>query len=60
MLNRLNIKYLFFNCPICVMSLYIFGQGGRGHWAIYYTSPQVFTITFLIRCLNNFGDFTGI
>ena len=32
-------------------------QEGRGHWAVYYTSPQSFIITFLIRWLKNFGDF---
>ena len=32
-------------------------QGGRGHRAVYYTSPQSLRITFPIRCLNNFGDF---
>ena len=21
-------------------------QGGRGHWAIYFTSPQIFIVTF--------------
>ena len=25
-------------------------------WAVYYTSPQSFIITFLICWLNNFGD----
>ena len=25
---------------------YIFVQGGRGHWALYYTSPQSFIIKF--------------
>ena len=34
----------------------VFSQGGRGHWPVYYTSPQVFTITFFIRRLNNFGN----
>ena len=30
-------------------------QGGRGHWAVYYTSPQSFSIMFLIPYwLNNF------
>ena len=28
-------------------------QGGKGHCAVYYTSPQ----SFLIRWLNNFRDF---
>ena len=32
-------------------------QGGRGHLAVYDTSPQTFEINFLIRWLNNFGDF---
>ena len=34
-----------------------FIQGGRGHWAVYYTSPQSFIITLLISWLNNFGEF---
>ncbi len=33
-------------------------QGGRGQWAVYYTSPQSFII--LIRWLNNFGDLSQI
>ena len=32
-------------------------QGGRGHWAVYYTSPPSFIITFSIRWLKNFGDY---
>ena len=32
-------------------------QEGRGHWALYYTSPQSLIIMFLIRWLNNLGDF---
>ena len=32
-------------------------QGGRGQWAVYYTSPQSCIIRFLIRWLNNFGDY---
>ena len=24
----------------------IYNQGGRGHWAVYYTSPRSFVITF--------------
>ena len=24
----------------------IFHQGGRGHWAVYFTSPQSFIVTF--------------
>ncbi len=31
------------------------GQGGRGHWAVYYTSRQIVLITFVIRWVNNFG-----
>ena len=27
-------------------------QGGSGHWAVYYTSPQCFRILF-----SDFGDF---
>ena len=30
-------------------------QGGRGHLVVYYTGPQSFIISFLIRWLNNFG-----
>ena len=39
--------------------MYVSGmvQGGRGHWTVYYTSPQSFIIAFLIRWPNNFGDF---
>ena len=33
-------------------------QEGRGHWAVYYTSPQSFIITIYIRWINNFGDFS--
>ena len=29
----------------------------RGQWAVYFTSPQSFTITFFIRLLINFEDF---
>ena len=32
-------------------------QGERGNWAVYYTSPQSFKLTFSYRWLNNFGDF---
>ena len=36
-------------------------QGGRGHWAVYYTSPKRFIITFsYIHWLNNFRDFYWI
>ena len=34
-------------------------QGGRGQWAVYYTSPQSFMSTFS-RWLTNFGDFHWI
>ena len=27
--------------------------------SVYYTSPKSFIITFLIRRLNNFGDFSA-
>ena len=37
-----------------------FSQGGRGHWEVYYTSPQSFIITFLTRLFNNFWDFYRI
>ncbi len=29
-------------------------KGGRGHWAVFYTSPQRLSI---VPWLNNFGDF---
>ena len=32
-------------------------QGGRGHWAVFYTSLKIFFITFFIPWLNNFEDF---
>ena len=35
-------------------------QGGRGHWAVYYTFPQSFIIKILIHWLSNFGDFYWI
>ena len=31
-----------------------------GQWAVYYTSPQSFKVTFLIRWLNNIEDFYWI
>ena len=31
-------------------------QAGRGHWVVYYTSPQNFIITVSLRWLNNLGD----
>ena len=33
---------------------------GMGQWAVYYTSPQSFMITFCYSILNNFGDFYWI
>ena len=30
-------------------------QGGRGHWAGYYTSPQSFNIVFLFVGLTTLG-----
>ena len=35
-------------------------QGGRGNWGVYYTSHTVLLKGFLIRWLNNFGDFSLI
>ena len=35
-------------------------QGGRRHWAVWYTSPQIFLKSFLICLLNNSGDFYWI
>ena len=33
-------------------------QGGRGQWAVYYSSPQSFKITFsYLLGKNNFGYF---
>ena len=32
-------------------------QKGRGHWTVYYTSPQSFLISFSFRWLNNFRDY---
>ena len=29
----------------------------RGQWAVCFTSPQSYIITFLIRWLKNVGDF---
>ena len=40
--------------------LFVCQQAGRvKSWGcfVYHTSPQSFRITFLIRWLNNFGDF---
>ena len=31
-----------------IYRIYTKNQGGRGHWAVYYTN---------VRWLNNFGDF---
>ena len=31
----------------CLNSLTTFEQGGRGHWAVYDSSPQSFMIIFL-------------
>ena len=30
-------------------------QGGREHWAVYYTSPQIHSIFFLFFYLVTFG-----
>ena len=32
-------------------------QGGRGHWAVYYTSYQSVMIMFSYSLAYNFGDF---
>ena len=55
-LNWFNIKGLSdrlfkFNFPL-IEKIFIY----LGHWAVYYTSPQSFIITFFICWLNNFGD----
>ena len=34
-----------------------FIQGGSGHWAVYYTSPQVLWKRFFACLLNNFYCF---
>ena len=31
---------------MCLIPKYNITQGGRGQWAVYYTSPQSFIITF--------------
>jgi hypothetical protein len=36
-----GINYIFSSIFIKIVF-----QGGRGHWAVYYTSPQSFIITF--------------
>ena len=44
---------------LCNFLMYIHNiayQGGKGHWAVYSTSPQ----SLLIRWLNNFVDFYQI
>ena len=33
-------------CASSVVYIYIYIQGGRGQWAVYYTSPKSFIITF--------------
>ena len=38
----------------------IYTQGGTGHWAVYYTSPQSIIIFFLIRWRSNFGNYYSI
>ena len=35
-------------------------EGGRGHWPVYFISPQSFKWRFLIRWLNNVGGFYWI
>ena len=34
-------------------------QGGRGHWAVYFTSPQSLTLTFSdsLKTLGSFIEF---
>ena len=50
-------------CVLCmivlnVLLLYSEAFGGRGHCAVYYTTPQSpHSPHFLIRYINNFGDF---
>ncbi len=35
----------------------VFFQGGRGNWAVYYSSPQSFKLKFLFVGLTNLGTF---
>ena len=35
-------------------------EGGKGHWAFYYTSPKSLVKRFLICWLTKFGDFIEI
>ncbi len=35
---------------------YVCFNPGRGHWAVYYPSPQSFKICFLIRWHNIIGE----
>ena len=37
--------------------IYAYTQGGKGHWAVYYTSPQSFLIPFFYSRAQNFDDF---
>ena len=52
------IKYIHGQIFKCKIKLYIYMQGGRGHWAGYYTSPQSFIIIlFLFSGLTALGNF---
>ena len=47
-----TIFTLHYPIPESLLSnMYIF-HGGRGHWAVYYTSPQSFMKKLLFLCLT--------
>ena len=45
---KLACRALFCNFRLCLQC-----QGGRGHWDVYYTSPQSPIMTFSYCWLNN-------
>ena len=48
------ILYIYkWECKFIFYCIILVRLGGRRHWAVYYSSHQ----SFLIRWLNNFGDF---
>ena len=57
-----NFVKLIHCCKVKRIGIYILQilSEGRGHWALYYTSPQSLIITFSIRQLNNLEDYYSI
>ena len=56
--EKTYITRSFFNLWLC-RGRQVSGQlhGGRGHWAVYYTSPQSFVITFFNSIVGTFVEF---